>query len=426
MNNIFIGWSGNKSLADKISELMVENTDARAIVGGGQPKDMFIGAQVIEQINRCDSAILLIEDKNGMISSNLMFEWGYIYAKYPVSNIHAFLLNKESKELPSDLMGSWVNEISYDKTSTTEQELAEKILKIYLENSKNTTIRNYFDLINEWKSVYTYLIDNTPKSNKTFCEYILAGCLAAYYYQDNKLLRQALNNLNVSNALNIVLQFAKAYVDIFIQSENMTKPLSQQDYFNVMQVFETIIIRKRQFSNDIEMLIDILNYDAYGLSNVLFLKNNDIDDETKAFCANKAKECFEKDFELIKLFENEFKNNDCLLSLLKSYIFNDIGHLYKDAFSDKKLFLENLTKSVENRKKLHQTFVSNYPKNIFLATKLEQEYIIALSEQCNYMENSVIKTMQKNIVMAKFEEWEKEPVYTSSLTDRIKDNIEKF
>ena len=95
--------------------------------------------------------------------------------------------------------------------------------------------------------------------------------------------------------------------------------------------------------------------------------------------------------------------------MLKSYIFNDIGHLYKDAFSDKKLFLENLTKSVENRKKLHQTFVSNYPKNIFLATKLEQEYIIALSEQCNYMENSVIKTMQKNIVMAKFEEWEKEP-----------------
>ena len=89
----------------------------------------------------------------------------------------------------------------------------------------------------------------------------------------------------------------------------MTKPLSQQDYFNVMQVFETIIIRKRQFSNDIEMLIDILNYDAYGLSNVLFLKNNDIDDETKAFCANKAKDCFEKDFELIKLFENEFKKS---------------------------------------------------------------------------------------------------------------------
>lgn len=65
-------------------------------------------------------------------------------------------------------------------------------------------------------------------------------------------------------------------------------------------------------------------------------------------------------------------------------------------------------------------------RNIFLATKLEQEYIIALSEQCNYMENSVIKTMQKNIVMAKYEEWEKELVYTSSLTDRIKDNIEKF
>lgn len=36
------------------------------------------------------------------------------------------------------------------------------------------------------------------------------------------------------------------------------------------------------------------------------------------------------------------------------------------------------------------------------------------------MEESVVKTMYKNLVVAKFEEWEKELVYTSSLTDRIK------
>lgn len=77
-------------MADTLADLITSKTGDHTIVGGGQPKDMFIGAQVIEQINRCDSAILLIEDKNGMISSNLMFEWGYIYAKYPVSNIHAF------------------------------------------------------------------------------------------------------------------------------------------------------------------------------------------------------------------------------------------------------------------------------------------------------------------------------------------------
>lgn len=206
----------------------------------------------------------------------------------------------------------------------------------------------------------------------------------------------------------------------------MSKPLSQQDYFSVMQVFETIINRQKQFSNDVELLLDILNYDAYSLANYLFLKNDDLDTETKKFCSSKAKECLEKDFELLDSFEQTIKNNECLVLLLKSYLFNDIAHLYKDAFLDKEAFLENLSKSVEYRKQLHQTFVSSYPANIFLGTKLEQEYIIALSEQCNYMENAVLKGMYKNLVVQKFEEWEKELVYTSSLTDRIKNNILQF
>lgn len=125
-------------------------------------------------------------------------------------------------------------------------------------------------------------------------------------------------------------------------------------------------------------------------------------------------------------FEETYKNNVCLVLLLRSYISNDIGHLYRSAFCDENAFLENLTKSVEYRKQLHQTFTSSHPANIFLSTKFEQEYIIALSEQCNYMEDSVIKTMYKNLVVVKFEEWKKELVYTSSLTDRIKNNIQKF
>ena len=426
MSNIFIGWGGNKSLADKVADLIINQTGDHAIVGGGRPTDMFIGAQVIDQINRCDTAILLVEDKNGAISPNLMFEWGYISAKFAVSNIHAFLINKQSKDLPSDLMGAWVNEVSFDKASMSELNLAEKIVDLFQRNNKNVAVRNYFDLISNWKRVYTYLTDEIPDSNQALCEYILSGCLAAYYYQDNILLRQTLNTLKVPVALNVVVQFSKAYVDIFIQSENMAKPLSQQDFFSAMQTFETIIKRQKKLSHDVEMLLDILNYDAYGLANVLFMKNTDIDIDTKRFCAEKAKECFAKDLDLLDLFEESFKNNECLGLFLRSYIFNDMGHLYKDAFNDEKAFLQHLATSVEYRKQLHQTFMASYPANTFLSTKLEQEYIIALSEQCNYMDDSVLKTMYKNLVVSKFKEWEKELVYTSSLTDRIKSNIQKF
>lgn len=169
-------------MADTLADLITSKTGDHTIVGGGQPKDMFIGAQVIDQINKCDTAIILAEDKNGTISPNLMFEWGYIYAKFAVSNVHAFLLNKQSKDLPSDLMGSWVNEVSYDATSTTEQEIGKKILASYLQNSKNKSVRNYFDIISDWKRVYAYLSDNTSNYIQIFCEYILSGCLTTYYY----------------------------------------------------------------------------------------------------------------------------------------------------------------------------------------------------------------------------------------------------
>lgn len=426
MSNIFIGWCGNNLLADELANLIEKRTNAHAIVGGGQPKDVFIGAQVIEQINRCDTAILLVEDKNGVISPNLMFEWGYISAKFAVNNIHIFLLNKQTQDLPSDLMGSWVNEVSFDKALTSKRELAEKIFNLFRQNNQNETVRNYFDWISDWKKAFTYLTDDIPDSDQAICEYVLSGCLAAYYYQDNMALRQTLETLKVPTSINHVILLAKAYIDVFLQSENMSKALPPQSFFSAMQTFETIIKRPKKLADDVEMFVDILTYDVYGLSNALFLKNSDLDSETRKVCADKAKECFEKDCELLDIFEETFTNNLCLCLLLKSYIYNDMGHLYKDAFDDKDTFLQYLTASVEYRKQLHQSVVLNYPSNVFLSTKLEQEYIIALSEQCNYMEESVLKTLYKRLVVAKYEEWEKELVYTSSLTDRIKSNIQQF
>lgn len=430
MGNIFIGWSGNKILADNVAKAL-NNSGHYAIVGGGQPKDMFVGAQIIDQINRCNTAILLIEDKKikdkkGDISPNLMFEWGYITAKFTTSNIHAFLINKKSKDLPSDLLGSWVNELTFDKSSTSSESIAEEIVDIFMQNNKDKNVCNYFDLINDWKRVYTYLTDTALDSAQSGCEYVLSGCLAAYYYQDNILLRQTLNSIKAPASINNTIIFAKSYIDIFINSENMTKPLSQQDFFNCMQTFEMILNRQKTLSNDVEMLLDILNFDAYGLACALFIKNANIDNETKEYFSEKARLYFEKDIELIDVFEDTFKNNTCLCLLLKSYIYNDIAHLFRDCFNDKDTFLKYLSLSVNERKSLHQTFSSLYPSNSFLSNKLEQEYIISLSEQCNYMENSVMKTMYQKSVLTKFEEWEKELIYTSSLTDRIKNNIKNF
>ncbi len=426
MDNIFIGWSGNRPIAENIAKMINNTSSKKAIVGGGEPKDMFIGAQVMRQIDQSNFAVLLVEDKeDGQISPNIIFEWGYIMAKLPLNNICTVLINKSPRDLPSDLLGTWVFETSYDKSNYNEEELTKQIYDIVQRSFGESANMNYFNLIDRWNQVFIRLKTNQCNDETEKVECLLMGCLAAYYYMDNIPLRKLLNTLSGNVATNEVIGFAKAYTDLFIESANMTTPLSQDTVFLLMQTFESVLVRNRSLSPELDLLLDILCNDAYGLTCSLFLKNEALDAQTLEFFSQKALDCCNKALADLELFHQKHECI-CLYLLLKSYLYNDLAHLYHDVFRDEEKFKELLALSVDHRKQLHQTFMSMYPSNVFLATKFEQEYIIALSEQCNYMEESFMKTMYKKMVVSKFAEWKKELVYTSSLTDRIAANIEKI
>ena len=426
MNNIFIGWSGNKNLADKLAKLINEEGKFNAIVGGGVPSDMFIGAQVIDQINRCKKAILLAEDNKGSLSHNLMFEWGYIMAKLNFDDIHVFLINKKSRDLPSDLAGSWVSEIEVDREKENDEEIAQKIHAIFAPNASRHKNVVYFDYINNWKQVFVYLTDDVADSDQETFDYVFTGCMAAYYYSDYQNLRVLLNQLSVNKMTLSFINFAKAYIDVFIDSENLTQPLPQESFFNCIQIFESTRNRNRCFDDIREMLTDILVSDIFALSCSLYLRNPGLDPETIKYCSDMAKQSATDVLQLLDQFEIASPANSSLILLMRSYIFKDVAHIYLNQYNDKEHFLEYLRKSVDERKMLWQTFIAYYPSNIFLATKFEQEYILALSEVCNYMENSFQKTLYKKTIITKIRDWEKELVYASSLTDKIKQNVAKF
>ncbi len=425
MDTHFIAWSGNQTLAKEVARLVESKTRDKAIVGGGRPEDLHIGSQVINQIQQCNRAILLVEDKGGDISPNLMFEWGYLIAKLPVNNIATFLINKSAKDLPSDLLGTWVYEIKVDRNSASDEEIAKEIfckLQADLQTAKEV---NYFDLINNWRQVFSKLSEKKPIASGDLCRYLIVGCLAAYYYMDYKALRHELNEMSVSAENTSVMVFAKAYIDVFIESNNIITPLSERNFFRLSQDFDMTLERRRSHEEEIDLLIDILCCGAYGIACSLFLRNEGLDQTTIDFCAKKALEVLEKERELLDKFESTHPNNKCLVLLIQAYINNDLGHLYKDTLNDKNKFVQYLGESVNARKKLYDTFVTYY-NNSFLAIKFEQEYIIALSEQCVYMDESFKKTMIKNSIKNKAEEWERELLFADSLTERMKMNIKHF
>ena len=218
MDNIFIGWSGNLSLAEQVAALINNKSPKKAIVGGGVPKDMFIGAQVLNQIDRSNYALLLVEDKDdGQISHNLMFEWGYIAAKLSVNNICTILINKSSRELPSDLLGTWVFELNYDRNNESEDQFANKIFDIVQRSFGESEEKNYFNLIDRWNQVFVRIQTTKVDNDQEMAEYLLLGSLAAYYYMDNIALRKFLNNISGSVALNEIVNFVKGYTDLFIK-----------------------------------------------------------------------------------------------------------------------------------------------------------------------------------------------------------------
>ena len=456
MSTIFIGWGGNEPLAKEL-EKKLKASGHNIICGGGTPRQMFVGSQIIEQMKSCDRAILLVEEyKNSGISTNLMYEWGYLVGYRRIKRIHVFLIDKSKSDLPSDLEGVWAEEVSrkiirdkidsdidqdqnLNKDIKENQLLAQEIYDKFIDGWHKELPVNYFDIIDNWQYISRDLENDKDCYNTAeFAEYIVVGCLAAYYYNDNERFRSSLEKIKGSGRIGDIVSFAKIYVDVFLKSGDMACSVKTSDYM-CAQIVNKILSRTREYvsSDDSEQkpsvlddLIDILCYDILGLVNLLSLKDRRADNEHDSRIEKYRKDAldnFNKTIELIDQLEIRLKesSNQCLIYLLRSYIYNDLAHLYKDS-GDNTSYEKYLDYSVDNRFSLTYNFQNEFPKNVYLYDKLQQEYSIAYSEQCCVNGNGE----GIELVNEKYKEWErmersrKSSEYTNTLLGRIKTNID--
>lgn len=427
MDNIFIGWSGNQSLAKALGEEINRSRTYKAIVGGGTPTNMYIGAQVIDQIKESDYALLLMEKKEGeAISANLMFEFGYILAKMPVNRIFLVLINMESTELASDIQGTWVFKAKkFDRSERNEADFAHELYADFVEFEKSRMLvgqSNYFDYIDQWEKCFSDLkTDSRISTNDS--EYIILGCLAAYYYNDYKELHDHLNVIKYDEAVSNIVYFAKAYISIFLDSGNMRYPLNDDQMMTCKDTFESILEREHTLSPKLDRILDILVHDAYGLASMLYLRNKDIDeDEREYFESLCEKHCLEV-FNLINEYREQFgDDNKVLMNLFDAYICNDLAKFYQNRSEEDK-HVQFLERSVKSRKELFKSVQLLYPQNRFLIEKIEQEYNIALADQCRYMKDAVLKKMTVKKIKKRLDEWVNNYNSMRSMLERIEVNL---
>ncbi len=424
MENIFIGWGGNKPLADKL-ELLIDGNGYNGIVGGGLPTDMHVGKQVLTQIDKCSRAILLFEKIDGAFRENLLYEQGYISARMQVKNVHVFMIDCKLKDLPSDLSGIWGTEIVRGEKS--DEELAAEIYAEFEKTHHKEKRRCYFDLINEWPTVCQLFSDSAlALTERQIAENTVLGCLAAYYYSDIKFLNQCIDKVEGSEELELIMQFAETYNNVFLKSNNMATCIDVTFFSRAVEVFERTLQRKIDKTDNFQLIIDMLCYDVYGLSCLLYLKNETVEDEEANYCREQARECFTKTIALSEELEKALPNDPCLIKLIRAYIYNDAAHLFLNHYNDEAQFLKYLELSVKARRELYLDFHSHYPGNSFLESKLEQEYYVALCEQCLYMPNDFNRKMQLSRIRQRYRDWKEEAKYTFSLLNRLENNLSKI
>jgi len=427
MDNIFIGWSGNQSLARALGDEIDKNKNYKAIVGGGTPTNMYIGAQVIEQIKDSDYALLLMEKKDGAISPNLMFEFGYILAKMPVNRIFLVLINMEDAELASDIRGTWVFKTKkFDRSVTGEAEFAHELYVDFVEFENSRMLfghSNYFDYIDRWEECFASLKTDIRISTND-SEYIIFGCLAAYYYNDYQELYDYLDDIKYDEGVSDIIYFAKAYISVFLNSGNMRNPINDDEMMTCREAFETLLERERVLSPKLDAVIDILVYNAYGLASMLYLRNEDLDEDEREYFERMCEEHCLGMLELVNEYYDKYgDDNKVLVNLFKAYIYNDLAKFYLQKNEDEKHFLF-LDRSVKSRKELFKEVQLLYPQNRYLVEKMEQEYYIALANQCRYMKDAVLKKMTVKKIKKRLDEWIDNYDAIRSMLDRIQANLD--
>ena len=431
MDNIFIGWSGNQSLAIELGNEINRSTNYKAIVGGGTPTKMFIGDQVLQQIKESDYAILLMEKKDGAISQNLMFELGYIFAKMTVNRVFLVLINIETSELASDISGAWIFKSKhFDRSVTSESAFAQELCKDFYEfQLKNGSAEesNYFNVINRWEECFADLKEDR-RISKNDADYILFGCLAAYYYNDYKELRRFLDDVSCDEAVSDLVYFAKFYISIFLDSGNMMYPLDDDQILTLREAFEDLLERERKLSQKLDAFLDILIHDAYGLACVLYLRNEDIDEEEREYFSHLCETHLLNVFSLLGEYKEQYgDDNKYIVNLFNAYICNDLAKFYRDMPEpDEEKHLEYLNRSVLERKSLFKSVQILYPNNKFLVEKMEQEYLIALSDQCKYEKDNVLKKITVKKIKKRLDEWVSNYKSLRSMVERIEVNLKEI
>ncbi len=438
MSKVFIAWSGNFEFAKKLKNYIDSHPAYDAIVGGNlhELSSIFVGGTIIEQMKKCDQAILLIQKNSdtGRLSSNLMFEWGYMLAKLNANKIHIYFMNLSvnDTELPSDLHGVWA--YSVNTVGREEDDVVRELGEKFFSSQRNSLSANKMAVIidrENTRGIIKKHFETPACSSYEIAQYILCYIFSANIYRDT--CEEALKdietfskcmdtNASESPELTVSVRCALVSIDFFkkVKYVDDEQYITKADFYDIREKYEALLEQAEDDlpESEIKQLIIISALDYIGYLYLLIMNGDELSEDKKLeychreydVCLRAVKECdtFEKLSPiqnkqlswLIRsyMYRNIYCSLDCIFKLEKS-----LGVAREqsggNASADEEGFTRtasveqlnesvklSLYKSFEERKKLYNEYSINRPNELFFGN-IEMEYFLAMAEYRLYEED---------------------------------------
>lgn len=424
MENVFIAWSKSRSLADSIA-CKLKESGINPIVGGGLPQDMFVGNQIVSQMDSCNFAMILIQKKGEIggvaeFNDNVMFEWGYLLAKLGNRKIFVFLIDTSERELPSDLVGSWVMPVS--KQGRSDEQLAEEIAgKFAVEHRAVDKI----EIMSKWRSVKNVLLNYSVQHHYTdfeIAQFVLVSVFAAYYYNDFYSLKKLCSKIETrSRDLSTVLLLVGNKAEIYERTNTLSKPLGIEDYFEISTAlgyeFEDGLEE-----GDLSQWVAIIRKDALSLAS--YAVSLGMEGDSRQYYVRNSIDIGHDVLKLIAENVEQHPENQYFGELLQGLQHRNIAIAHRE-LGEEEAAKRHFELSAKTREALYFFYKQYQHADQSLCSKFAQEYYLAQLERCAYEMNPMEKQRIIMTVNKYISTWEDEFVRQRSLLQMVKNAYAK-
>ena len=400
---VFIGWTMSESLAICVKNELKKH-DFYGICGGREGSNEIlagIGATVVNQMNKCSSAIMLfskrneqILDNNGNVvftetlSPNMLYELGYLSGSLNLKRVMGVYIDGAEDLVPTDIKGGWQETVKTN--GRTNEELATEIVAKFLQGQCNLITGNKMDLMTDISKLRTVIKNHITKPyyyDDEIAYLVLLLCQASYMHDEmptDKLLIEELYNADISDKK--CLLAINSTIDYFYACDSLVEIEFKEGMQLPAKAYKRLKKNLLEYVDEAEDLEDcqfkymflMIAYDYLTFINMMFYGSmdlEDIDEEILEFREEMAIKSIEN---AEKFIEYDERDNLQIAYLYMSYTFRNLAIFYRSIGKHDKA-QERFEQSINARKTLYKYFgLKNLNKSI--NEQIKMEYYLSLKD----------------------------------------------